>query len=60
MVSYDSVLRDLYVDKVYRGFFGEPSSTPREVGVAEQQHILAAASSSVGVLNVDSLLLDAL
>ena len=44
-------------------FFDEPSSSPRELGAAEQPHVSAAASSSAGILNeatVDSLLLAAL
>ena len=40
-------------------FFDEPSSSPRELGVAEQPHVSVATSSSAGVLNkatVNSLL----
>ena len=63
MASYDSILRDLCRDEVYRELFGEPSSSPHELGGAEQAPVSAAASSSVGVLKeatVDSLLLAAL
>ena len=63
MVSYDSVLCDLCGDEVYGEFFGEPSSSPRELEGAEQAHTSVAVSSSAAVLNevtVDSLLLAAL
>ena len=63
MASYDSILRDLCRDEVYREFFGEPSSSLHELGGAEQAPVSAATSSSEGVLNeatVDSLLLAAL
>ena len=63
MVSYNLVLRDLCWDEVYREFFCEPNSSPRELGAAEQLPVSAAASSSAGVLNeanVNSLLLAAL
>ena len=60
MVCYKSVLRDLCGDKVYREFFCEPNSSPRELGAAEQLPVSAAASSSAGdsnEANVNSLLL---
>ena len=63
MASYDSILRDLCGDQVYSEFFGEVSSSPRELGGAEQAPISASASSSAGVLNevtADSQLLAAL
>ena len=63
MVSYNSVLHDLCGDEVYREFFCEPNSSPRELGAAEQPPVSAAASSSAGVLNeanVNALLLAAL
>ena len=51
MVSYNSVLRDLCADEVYREFFCEPNSSPCELGAAEQPTFSAAASLSAGVLN---------
>ena len=50
-------------DEVYREFFGDPNSSPRELGAAEQPHLSAVASSSAGVLNeanVNTLVLGAL
>ena len=40
MVSYDSILRDIWGDKVYREFFSEPNSSPHEVRGAKQLQIL--------------------
>ena len=37
MVSYDSILRDICGDKVCRGFFSEPNSSPHKVRGAELQ-----------------------
>ena len=59
MVSYDSVLWGRSLQRV----FGEPSSSPHELGGAEHLPVSVAASSSTGVLNeatVDLLLLAAL
>ena len=59
MVSYDLVLWGRSLRRV----FGEPSSSPCELGGAEQLPVSASASSSTGVLNeptFDLLLLVAL